>query len=303
MLLLTMMFTGEPVTGFTPYRRWLPPAEFLQGAAVDASRPLDLARMRRQFNINTINAYGVSAANVEPLQEAAAAQGMRVVVRLEEYDPATFAFRPEDASALVARYAAVLGRLRPEVVAYVVVNMPVDDPRVHGRERQAAYAADAVSLVRRKAPGVPVFLSLFYGWDGSYDVPSYAESGADGYALTSYSYPRNRVATAASTTDELIDTKRLHRAADRATAAHPGRPLVVEYGFQTVQFQRGGGRPDQTAGLVADEPAKKKAMRATTAFYRNNYPAVIGTMYFGYDIVKQEGDPPRPVDFGLTPPA
>jgi LmbE family N-acetylglucosaminyl deacetylase len=301
-LLLTLTFNGEPVTGFTPYRRWLPPGEFLQGAAADASRPLDFGRLRRQFNINTVNVYGVSSANVTPLQEAAAAAGMRLVIRLEEYDPATFAFRASDASALVERYADVLARLRPDVVAYVLVNMPVDDPRVHGLARQADYAREAVALVRERAPGVPVWLSLFYGWDGSYDIPSYEPSGADGYALTSYSYPGNRAATAASNTDELIDTKRLHRTADRAIAAHPGRPIVVEYGFQTVQFH-GGHWPDQTAGLVADEAAKKKAMQATTAFYRNNYHSVIGTMYFGYDIVKDEGNPPRPVDFTLLPPA
>jgi hypothetical protein len=157
-LLLTMLPGGGSVTGFTPYQRFVPPSEFLQGAAVDASRPLDLARMRRQFNINTINAYGVTAANIGPLQQAAAAQGMRLVVRLEEYDPATFAFRAEDASALVERYAGVLERLRPEVVAYVLINMPVDDPRVRGRENQASYATEAVGLVRRAAPAVPVYI-------------------------------------------------------------------------------------------------------------------------------------------------
>jgi hypothetical protein len=148
---------------------------------------------------------------------------------------------------------------------------------------------------------VPVYLTLFYGWDGSYDTPSYAASGADGYALTNYSYPGNDVATAASKTEELIDTKRLQTAADHAVAAHPGRPIVVEYGFHTLAFQR-GRRPAQTAGLVADRAAKQAAMRATTAFYRKNYAAVIGTMYFGYDIVKAEGDPPRPLDFALDTP-
>jgi hypothetical protein len=300
-LLLTMGLSGEPELPFSPYRRWAPPAEFLQGAAIDLSRPYDLERMRRDFNINTVNAYGVSAANAEPLQDAAAAQGMRVVIRLEEYDPATFAFRSTDASALVARYAEVLRRLRPEVIAYVLVNMPVDDPRVRGRERQAAYAGEAVDLVRRAAPGLPVYLALFYGWDGSYDVPSYAAAGADGYSLTSYSYPGNHPATVASDAAELLDETRLHRTARRAIGAHPHRPVVVEYGYQTLQFH-GGVRPGQTAGLVADRAAKQKAMQATTAFYRDHYPAVTGTMYFGYDIVKDEGDPLRPVDFGLTSP-
>jgi hypothetical protein len=295
-----MTLDGEPITPFSPYRDWLPPTAFLQGAAVDLSRPYDLERMRRQFNINTINAYGVTAQNVRPLQDGASGLGMRVTVRLEEYDPSTFAFRTEDASALVTRYEGVLKELRPDVVAYVVVNMPVDDPRVRGKERQAAYAAETVTAIRRAAPRIKVFLGLFYGWDGAYDVPSYAGSGADGYALTNYSYPGKTVATAASDTGELIDEPRLRQAMRRAIDGQPGRPIVVEYGFQTLHFQR-GKRPDQTAGLVADRAAKQRAMLATTDFYRTHYPAVIGTMYFGYDIVKPEGNPPRPVDFALSP--
>jgi hypothetical protein len=300
-LLLTGIVAPEPAAPFSPYREWVTPDTFLQGAAIDLARPYDLTRMRTQFNINTVNAYGVTAANEGPLLDAAGAAGMRVVIRLEAYDPATFAFRDSDASALVERYQAVLAAARPGVVAYVVVNMPVDDPRVGGKDRQAAYAATAVRLVRQAAPGIRVFLGLFYGWDGAYDVPSYAAAGADGYVLTSYSYPGNRVATSVSSTDELIDTPRLQKAADRAVAAQPGRPIVVEYGFQTLEFQN-GDRPDQTAGLVADRAAKKNAMLATTAFYRNHYPAVIGTMYFGYDLVKSEGTPPRPLDFTLTAP-
>jgi hypothetical protein len=179
--------------------------------------------------------------------------------------------------------------------------MPVDDPRVRGRERQATYAAEAVAAVRSAAPGFPVFLGLFYGWDGSYDTPSYASAGADGYVLTNYSYPGNRVATAATAIDGLIDTPRLQKAMDRATGSDPGKRIVVEYGFQTLAFQH-GHRPDQAAGLVADHAAKEKAMRATTEFYRSHYPDVIGTMYFGFDIVKPEGRPPRPLDFALESP-
>jgi hypothetical protein len=300
-LLLTFALPGEPAVPFSPYRGWVTPDTFLQGAAIDLSRPYDLAAMRNRFNINTINAYGVDAANVGTLQTAAAPLGMRVVIRLEDYDPDRFAFTAADASSLVNRYRSVLSQLRAGVVAYILINMPVDDPRVRGRDRQGAYAAEAVAAVRSAAPGFPVFVGLFYGWDDTYDIPSYASAGADGYVLTNYSYPGSHVATAATAIDELIDTPRLQKAMDRAGRSDPGKHVVVEYGFQTLAFQH-GRRPQQTAGLVADRAAKEKAMRATTEFYRSHYPDVIGTMYFGYDIVKPEGAPPRPLDFALEPP-
>jgi hypothetical protein len=81
-------------------------------------------------------------------------------------------------------------------------------------------------------------------------------------------------------------------------AAHPGAPIVVEYGFQTLAAQK--SMPDQTAGLVADITVKRAALRATTHFYCSRYPAVIGTTYFGYNIFKAEGNPPRTLDYALT---
>jgi hypothetical protein len=300
-LLLTFALGGEPIVPFSPYHWWVTPDTFLQGAAIDLSRPYDLAAMRARFNINTINAYGVDAANVVVLQAAAGRLGMRVVIRLEDYDPDHFAFSAADASSLVNRYRSVLSKLRAGVVAYLLINMPVDDPRVHDRDRQAIYAAEAVAAVRSAAPGFPVFLGLFYGWDGSYDIPSYASADADGYVLTNYSYPGSHVATAATGIDELIDTPRLQKAMERAARSVRGKPVTVEYGFQTLAYQH-GQPPQQTAGLVADRAAKEKAMQAVTEFYRSHYPDVIGTMYFGYDIVKPEGTPPRPLDFALETP-
>ena len=193
-------------------------------------------------------------------------------------------------------------------MAYLALNMPVDDPRVQERlggvnselstRRQVAYAKTLVGLVRPHVGAAPVFLGLFYGWDGSYRIPSYRDSGADGYVLTSYSYPGSRVADARSGVDELIDTPRLRAAADRAVADQPGAPIVVEYGFQTLAAQE--SMPDQTAGLVADVTVKRAALRATTHFYCSQYPAVIGTTYFGYNIFKAEGNPPRTLDYALT---
>jgi hypothetical protein len=265
--------------------------------------------MRDEFHIDTVNVYGLQdwpLARMDALLAALGRQRMRMALRIEAYDPATFAFRDEDADRVVAQHRASLARSRHDArIAYVAVNMPVDDSRVQARlggigsalsrERQTRYAAGIVRRLRAETDA-KIFLGLFYGWDGSYPVPSYRDSGADGYVLTSYSYPAEH----ASTTDELIDAPRLRAVADRAAADHPGRPLVVEYGFQTMAGHR--DRPDQTAGLVPDEAAKRRALRATTRFYRRHCPAVIGTMYFGWNVHKAEGNPPRMLDYGLVPP-
>jgi hypothetical protein len=99
----------------------------------------------------------------------------------------------------------------------------------------------------------------------------------------------------------LIDAPRIASIVERAIAQAPGAPLVVEYGFHTLTAHT--ERPDQTAGLVSDITVKRAALRATTHFYCAGYPAVIGTTYFGYNIFKSEGNPPRRLDYGLTTPA
>jgi hypothetical protein len=293
----------------TPYPG---PAGWIQGAAWEPGSDMaaDLRRMRDDYLINTVNVYGLerwSTARLDTLFAALTELGMRAVVRLEAYDPDTFAFRDEDADEVVARHRELLEYVRDKPVAYLALNMPVDDPRVRERlggvdsalsaQRQISYAKRLVALVRGPAP---VFLGLFYGWDGSYRIPSYRDSGADGYVLTNYSYPGERVADARSGPQELINAPRLTSIMERAMADVPGAPLIVEYGFHTLAAQK--ERPDQSAGLVADVTVKRAALRATTHFYCAGYPAVIGTTYFGYNIFKSEGDPPRTLDYGLTTP-
>jgi hypothetical protein len=197
-------------------------------------------------------------------------------------------------------------------LAYVSLNMPVDDPTVQGRlggvdaslsvQRQPAYAAALVRGVRDALPGVRVYLGLFYGWDGGYDVPSYAAAGADGYVLTNYSYPGDTVPDAVAADPDLINEARLRIAVDRAVDQYGDRvPLVIEYGFHTAA-RHGARTPDQRAGLVADAAAKRRALHATNRFYCATYPNVRGTMYFGFNIVKREGNPPALLDFALSQP-
>ena len=207
------------------------PAGWIQGATWAPTDDLagDLRRMRDEFGIDTVNVYGLekwSAKRLDALLTALTALRMRAVVRLEAYDPETFAFRDQDAEQVLRTHRTLLDRVRGGPVSHLALNMPVDDPRVQARlgginsalsvRRQLAYAKTLVGLVRPHAGAAPVFLGLFYGWDGSYQVPSYRDSGADGYVLTSYSYPGARVADARSTPDELIDAPRLGAIADRA---------------------------------------------------------------------------------------
>ena len=300
---------GTPAA-MTPYPG---PAGWIQGATWAPSADIggDLRRMRDGYGIDTVNVYGLetwSTARLNELFTALTSLRMRAVVRLEAYDPSTFAFRPEDAAQVLERHRELLEYVKGRPVAYLALNMPVDDPRVQARlgginselsaRRQVDYAKTLVRLVRPHAGTAPVFVGLFYGWDSSYRIPSYRDSGADGYVLTSYSYPGSRVADGAGSADELIDASRLRAVADRAVAAQPGAPIVVEYGFQTLAAQN--SMPDQTAGLVADVTVKRAALRATTHFYCSRYPAVIGTTYFGYNIFKAEGNPPRTLDYALT---
>jgi hypothetical protein len=310
---------GDTVVS-TPYPTLRSPGDYIQGATLEvpgpgADLPTVLRTMRDGHGINTVNLYGLErwdSTRLDALFAALRQLGMQVALRVEWYEQRTFAFRPEDADAVLAAHRTLLtyAAAHPGEVAYVMLNMPVDDPQVQqrlggvnsalSRDRQVSYATRLVAAVRAAAGPTRVFLGLFYGWDGSYDVPSYRPSRPDGYVLTNYSYPVNGVADTTSDVTDIIAEPRLRRVADRATDEAGNAPIIVEYGFHTLTYQN-GNMPDQAAGLVADEATKKKALRATTHFYCERYPNVIGTMYFGYNTYKAEGSPPRRLNFGLVP--
>jgi hypothetical protein len=315
--------TGDDTGVLTPYRAQVAPGTYVQGATLDLPGPADLtglpgvlATMRDDYRINTINVYGLekwTEPQLTTLFGALRAAGLAIALRLEWYDQPTFAFQPQDVGRVVEAYRTLLDvAARPEnrpLVTYLMLNMPVDDPQVQrrlggidsdlSRERQTAYATELVRAVRARAVAVRVFLGLFYGWDGSYAMPSYSASGADGYVLTNYSYPAAQVSVASSVT-QIIDESRLTAVMKRALAQTGNKPLIIEYGFQTLSYQD-GNKPDQTAGLVPDTNVKKKALAGTTSFYCSRYPEVIGTMYFGYNVIKAEGSPARRLDFALRP--
>jgi hypothetical protein len=308
---------GSPGEVLTPYPA-MAGTEFLRGATLDvdgleadpAALEERLRTMRDRYDIDTVGVYRLDARDA--FFGALDRLGMSAVLRLEEYDPETFAFTAADVDNLLARYAPLLAEAAEPGhrarVAYLAVNMPLDDPRVQARlggvnsplsmARQLDYASAVVARLHAAAPGLPVYLGVFYGWDGGFQPPSYRSAGADGYFLTSYSYPGRKVPGAADDDAVLIDAAARRAVMRRFLDQYGEAPVVVEYGVQTAQ-RHGGERPAQTAGLVADRAAKAKALAATTRFYCTGYRSVRGSMYFGFNVVKSEGEPPAMVDFAL----
>lgn len=294
----------------------------LDGAACPQEQLTRRLEQMHKAGFNTVNFYGLE--HVAPLWEAVfrrlAGLGMQAVVRIEEYGP-DFSFSRQDIPLVLERYQALLDFVcLPEhraQVAYFALNMPVDDGAVTqrlggvntplSRERQKEYAGALVSAVRmqthrRGFHNARLYLSVFYGWDGAYQVPSYAEAGADGYFVNNYSYPA-RCGHAPEPTDgdeALINRPRLEKAVKRFQEQYPGMPLIVEFGFHTLQYN-GGRWPDQTAGLVADRAAKRRAIQATLRYYET-VPEYEGFLYFGYDLYKKEGEPPAVMDWTLVYP-
>jgi hypothetical protein len=334
--------TGRPWRGdgcgaggvMTPYRRWATPDEYIQGAALDLGQERDageglrrdLETMRDRYHINTVNLYGLeswdptgSDTKKDQLFTQLRRLDLKAVVRIEHYDPTSFAFQDADATAVLDSYRALLRYLsepaQRDRVAYFAVNMPVDDSQVQNRlggissalstQRQPAYARALIAGLRSvlSANGYPaakLFLGVFYGWDGSYAVPAYSDAQPDGYFLTNYSYPMSSIPDERAPDATLINRPLLQRAADRFRAQYGDAPVVVEYGFHTAAFNLGAAS-DQTAGLVSNAAAKKKALTATTDFYRAGHPNVRGTLYFGYNVVKAEGPAATLIDFALDP--
>lgn len=288
---------------FTPYRQ---PVRFIQGASMQL-RPTDdipetLLTMRNEYNLNTISVYGLHEWRYQDLRDLAhwlRRAGMKIIVRLEAY-PDSFSFQPSsDVPEVLNMHRWVIRAFGMSVAptACFTVNMPVDDARVTDklggvnselcRQHQIAYAFSMVQKLRRVVSR-PIHLGVFYGWDGSYNIPSYGSAGADGYTLTSYSYSKDDDET-------LINKPRLRGIVGKFVGQYPEvPPVITEYGFHTNTDAQ------QKAGMVANQDAKWQALQATTDFYLNELPGYIGSCYFSYNIDKLEGDPPAILDWSLT---
>lgn len=318
------------LSAMAPYEEMVSTDTFYNGAMLELKRNGDvsswitseLTTMKKDYNINTVNLYGLESFRyTEKLFAELKRLGMQAVVRIESYSQ-DFAFREEDLPYIMNVYGELLDLVcRPEYrdqVAYFSLNMPVDDPRVQQNTgglnsekfvtSQVTYAEAFVKRMREETArrgftDAQMYLSIFYGWDNSFKVPSYASAGADGYFMNNYTYPKNdnNIPDETASDTDLINRARLSISVSKFLKDYPDKPLVVEFGFHTLEYN-GGKKPNQTAGLVANKAAKARAIKATLDYYREAVPNFRGALYFGYNLYKEEGNPPAVMDWTLNYP-
>ena len=338
LLILTMTMllgctTQALAATLTPYEEEVSSDAYVCGATFMLEKTADdaawlkteLTRAKNIYHLNAITVYGLESyddAYKQLLFEQLKALDIKICVRIESYDGSTFAFTKQDVASVVSQYESLIAfTSRPEnreTVLYYALNMPVDDPSVQNnlggvnsersKANQVSYAEEFVRLMREATARcgnaeAKLYLSVFYGWDCSFDVPSYASAHADGYFINNYTYPAGKTLPGADgDPDEIINVARLKTTMDCFLADYPdGAPLVVECGFHTLEYNHGQW-PGQTAGLVLDRDTKGVAMKAVVEFYKSNYPFVEGMLYFGYNLFKEEGTPPAVMDWSLRYP-
>ena len=336
-LAVSLMLTnamGVKAGVLTPYETEKDSAEFVNGATFVLEQRNDyeewlnreLSRAKDTYHINTITVYGLEQyddAYKTCLFETLKKLDMKICVRIEAYDGETFAFTKEDAADVIRRHEKLVEfTCLPEnrdVVFYYAINMPVDDGKVQEhlggvnsrqcKDGQVSYAEEIVRQMREltKAGGyedAKLYLSVFFGWDAAYEIPSYASANADGYFINNYTYPiEGELPGADSAEADIINAERLKRTMDKFLEVYPEQPpLMIETGFHTLEYNH-GVMPAQTAGLVKDRATKAVALRAMCSFYQENYSNVIGILYFGYNLFNQEGNPPAEMDWALLYPA
>ncbi len=325
----------------SPYPSFCNYSDFIQGATYELPQSpsaifAELREAKEKAHLNSITVYGlenVPEAAKDVLFAALDELDMKIAVRIESYD-SDFAFRVADAEKVVAAYAPLIRYLsdesRSSCIAYFALNMPVDDGDVQDNagglntsswiNAQREYAEELVRLMKEEMAAcglsVPLYLSVFYGWNNDFRIPSYASAGADGYFMNNYSYPirgynysewessRYEDLPSVSWSDsDLINAQRLAISLEtyieqytRADGTLP--PLVMEWGIHTADYNN--KKPtQQSAGLVKDIEAKKNALTATYEFY-SDYDFVQGFMYFGYNLLKAEGSDNAIMDWCLN---
>lgn len=331
------LLCASPVEGnvMTPYLERTSPDEYYAGTTFDLGQDnlsqeyitAELERMSSLYNINTITVYGLEniPQNLRNhIFDELDRLCMKIVVRIESYDADEFAFTRRDAYNVLSIHAALLDYVcsgsRMDQVAYFAVNMPVDDTRVQAnagglntsgwQDAQVEYAEIIIGLLRsylseRGYDDARLYLSVHYGWDNSFAIPSYVSAGADGYFINCYSYPvvrYGRVPKADEKRDVLIDTPHIDECMRLYMNQYGDAPVVMEFGFHTLEYND-WIKPDQTAGLVWDREAKKKAMQETIRYYEEKYPFVEGALYFGFNLLKEEGNDGAVMDWCLEYPA
>lgn len=340
MTLITISSFG--VVPMSPYPTYQSPSTFWQGAqyeipssAADFNAQIDndFYDMRYNYNINCLNLYGLenlTTAKLDKIFDKLKELGMQCVVRIEWYDKSWFNFEIDDANRMVNdKYLPLINyvcaHLRRTEVAYFALNVPVDDQEVVNLHfggsrtgewitRQPAFARQLVSRVKDACTLVgwndpKTYVSIFYGWDVTYPVPVYDNLGATGVFLNNYTYPQNYDKNNAKDENNpdsvIINTAVLRKGMSKLYSQYGNMNKIIEYGFHTAEFNN-GVLPDQIAGLVRTKAAKQKGLRATTAYYTTSSEwagkGVKGTQYFGWNLLKEEGNPLTLMDWCLKYP-
>lgn len=317
----------------SPYEKLSKPEEFVNGATFVLKETgeykewlaTELQRARDIYHINTITVYGLEQfddAYKTCLFKELNRLNMKICIRIESYGEG-FAFTKEDAADVMKRYKELIEfTCLPEnrdMVFYYAINMPVDDGKVQenlggvnsetSKVNQVSYAQQIVSSMRKLTAengfeNAKLFLSVFFGWDDTYEIPSYASAGADGYFINNYTYPiKGKLPDSSAKEEDIINVACLKRTMNKFFEVYPQQPpLMIETGFHTLEYNN-GVMPSQTAGLVYDRATKEIAVKAMLDFYKSNYSNVIGVLYFGYNLFNQEGNPPQAMDWALSYPA
>lgn len=328
------------VVDMTPYPTYRAPSTFWQGAQYELAPGKDFAEriahdlpeMKNNYNINCLNLYALETLSTQQLDvlfNKLSDLQMQAVVRIEWYDPAWMNFEPADADMIINHYSSLIqyvsSSARRAQVAYFLLNVPVDDPAVtdqfktdqysNGRDNpawassQVTFVQSFVSKMRAKCNSygfttAKQYVSVFYGWDYAYPIPSYASSNADGYDLWNVTYPQDKTNPPDENQSDavIINQSRLQIGMNKFMQQYPTQSKVVEYAFHTSEFN-GGVNPNQDAGLVKTKAAKQKGLRATNAYYNSSsFTGMRGTQYFGWNLLKEEGTPLVLLDWCLDYP-
>jgi len=225
--------------------------------------------------------------------DTAAAQGLSVAFRLEWYNQSSFDWGPEDCDAVLGHYAAYLSyfEANPGRLLYLLINMPLDDPKILDRHptiaRQRDYVAYCYDVLKRRFPAATVYANTYYGWrDELHQAP--VGDLVDGVSVVVYAQhadgaPFNcQVVPAAShPASTLICKDQFDYYLDKAWVENDlaalGKPFVLD----ATGFAPAASYSDtqQMNGKVADSWAKVRAIAALRRYLEQD-ARLYGWSYF-----------------------
>ena len=207
---------------------------------------------------------------------AATVQGLKIVLRLEWYDPPSFDWEPEDCDTILDHYEAYLSYFgeNPGRLLYFLINMPLDDPKILEPDptigKQRDYINYCYHALKARVPGATVYANTYYGWrDELHQAP--VGDLVDGVSVVIYAqhavtapFGCDVIPTASHMASILICKDQFDYYLDKAwvenNLAALDKPLVLDStGFAPAASY---DDPNQMNGKVADSWAKGRAIEA-----------------------------------------